>query len=707
MTPQQEQQLRLQARARGYDQSKENAYVEFVKNKTQSQIQASEPAPAPQKPAGDGFLKSLIKDPIKELLVRPAVRTAQAGIALFGGERGKQFAEQDQNVQLPLLGNFNIPAQKPGVAGAKQIAGDAAKSGSYLYAPGAAAGVAKTVPQAIGKSALQGAKAGAAGSGLYSAGQSLQENKSLGNVALDAAKGAAVGAVAGGVLAGSTSAAVIGGSKVVNAFQNSNPLTKRAVRQLEGTYDEIFTGTKAAKKAFDKSTARGKTPAKFLAEHGVIVGVKNGKIDANTAIEKVRQNAEPLENILDDILKTKDAALPEANRISLDIISRKAKQALNTEPNKASGNLSKMFQQVDDVVAELKNQFGDSVDLSTLNAIKRGQWAQTGFDATRPKFSSDVNYKIGSAAKNTLEEVIEEADIKELNRYLGDHLDAIKNLEKVNGNAVKGGRLGNYAARTLGAIVGAKAGPVGSIAGALGGDVVANIMQNNYIASPIKRMLLQRVMSETGMESPVYKAAAEALRKLKVGQSLMRLPAPKPGAPNQSINVPINQPSQITPLEKGVKTRIETNPARMLPQGSGTAPIDYTAAIKLPARIITNSAEESAKNLRRIGGQFSRRTSQNNGIGKKLSNINDILNEVTPGLSITNPKIKSLQTEWQRLQKAKLGVTDKTAITRYEKAQKAIEKQVRTVIKLGGVGLTAVAAKVGSSRAASSQPPAQ
>ncbi len=564
MNPQQEQIIRLQARARGYDKAKEDAYVQFVKAKTEAAIQATKSAPPPQpEKKGDGFFKSLVKDPIKTLIVKPGTRIAQAGIGLYGSATGNQramdFAGQDISLDTPF-GKYDIEAQKGGMAGFKQIAGDAAKTASYLVTPSRAVGAVKTgLTGAVKQGAVQGAKTGVLGGGLYSGGQAAQDNKSAGGIFMDTLKGAAIGGAAGGVLGGGVGALSTGLNKISRATGHGAKVPSKAVRDLEMKYEEIFTGTKPAKKAFEKSTTRGKTPARFLAEHGIIVQVKNGKIDSTNAITKIRDNAKPLNEVLQEILQAKDKQLPESAYIPLSKLRQSAKLALSNDRNKASGEFSKMLRYVDDVVDDLEAQFGKKVNYSTLNTIKQGQWDNAGFDLTKPKFSSTVHKKIGTAAKNTIEEVIEEADIQSLNSYIGDHYDAIANLEKITGNAVKGGRLGNYFGRTLGAIVGAKGGFLGSLAGAYAGDVVASILQNNYLATPIKRMMLQKLVQKAGIGSPQYKAALQALKQIEASVSQRLLPAGSAALKGNRnvmitpdvINLPAKLPDSIDKPFKG------------------------------------------------------------------------------------------------------------------------------------------------------------
>src|SRR5215216_5601388 len=589
MTKDQEFQLRKQAADRGYTPDKINQFIDFARQKEKVPVSQ----PQAQEPQGDGFFKSLVKDPLKTLVVKPATRIAQAGVAVTASTQGQNAEEErarlqaqvdsviaqmktapqsqkaelrakalalqkqmdpeqvksgkaldlgnrafeDQKVSLPKGGDYAIEPQRSGASGAKQIVGDAAKTASYLYTPAKGAKVLKAGSKgAVKEGFIQGAKTGAVGGAAYSGGQALIDDKSAEDVVKDTLTGAVVGGATGGAIGGVVPLVAKGAQKATQLIKDKTGLGVKSVdstvknkiiNEVESKYDELFTGTKSAKKAFTKSTTQGKTPSRFLAEHGLIVDTEGGKVNIQSTVEKINKQAEPLEDVLDDILKTKDAN-PSAPKISLDELGVKAKRRISTETNKASGYLQKQYAEIDNFINELKQSFGDSVNLSTLNTIKRGQWQQSAvFDATRPSYTKDIHYALGREAKDLIETSVEEADIKGLNSYLGDHYDAIKNLQKIDGNAVKGGRLGKYFARTVGAAIGAQGGPLGSIAGAFGGDFVSGVMQNNYITNPIKKMMLERIP----FDSPIYNEAQKSLRMLREGNfnramNTKALPAP-------------------------------------------------------------------------------------------------------------------------------------------------------------------------------------
>jgi hypothetical protein len=550
-TPQQEQTLRLQARARGYDKAKEDAYVEFVRNKTP---QAPQAEPTQPEKKGDGFLKSLAKSAVSPF-VRVGASAYQAtkatgdiltsGVFKLTGDKERAERYKQQAFQGAFAKEQNVPgfgaAKTVNVENPLDAAGVGAELASnFVGAEGAGGLVKNSLGGLVKQGAIQGAKTGLVSGGLYGAGSSLQkDDPTLGGVIKDTATGALTGAAIGGA-----AGAITGGAGALYNKVKSTPikqnLIKREVENLTKKYDELFTGTKSSKKALMKSEKFGKAPSKFLAERGYIVDVEHGKINAQPVMQKIRQEADIMEELYEQLLREKDRQLHTDHYIDLGKLGLRVKAKLNTPGNKSSGNLSEMYAEVDKMVNELKKQFGDRINLSTLNSIKRGQWAQSSvFDATKPVFSKDVNYNFGRAAKEILEDSIDEADIKGLNSFLGDHYDALTMLGKVDGNAVKGGRLGGYFARTIGAVAGAKAGPIGSLTGAITGDTVSQIMQANYISNPVKRLILSRIPKT----NPIYDQAQRALMGLKIGQKT--LPAPRPGAPNKSIHVPINQPSKV------------------------------------------------------------------------------------------------------------------------------------------------------------------
>lgn len=576
--------------------------------------------PAPQQ---DGFFKSLIKDPVKELIVRPGVRIAQAGIATLGGARGQAFAEQDQTVSLPVLGDFNIPAQKAGISGVKQIGGDALKSASYLYTPKFASTAitgAKTLGQTTFQAGLQTAKVGALTGAAYNAGDSLQKNQGLG----ETLKNTAIGGVAGGAIGFATGATISAASNLPQKMK-ANTIAR---------YDELFASTKSGSRLLDKSIGKGKSPSQFLVDHNLIVDIEKGKIKATPTIQKIQSNVQPFDEVLDNILKVKDETIGTKG-VSLNELGEVVKRKLASNPqNRASGYLNQQLKQVDDIIGDLIVQYGDDVNYQTLNQIKQAQWQQASvFDATRPNFAKDIHYNFGTVAKDKIQVAFkDQADIQGLNNYIGSHFDAIKNLQLLDGKAIKGGRLGTYFGRVIGAAAGASHGPIGSIAGAQIGDTVANVMQNTYISNPIKKIFLARLAENQPAGSKIFLEAQKALQQL------------------QKESVQATAKASVMSTKYGLPA-----PDRIYAPG-----VDKTSMKVLPSDVSIQRNPKTGK-MQKVFMGTSEQAKKGTGpiyqIKKAAAKVNDSLNEVTPGLSIKNTPSKSLISEARKYKSAEeLGI---------------------------------------------------
>lgn len=335
----------------------------------------------------------------------------------------------------------------------------------------------------------------------------------------------------------------------------AKPFIPTAQKQLKQTYTELFTGTKPGKKALVKSTQAGKDTPEFLSSKGKIVDIQNGKINSQPLIENLKTDVQPLQQTQRQLLQAKDRVLPQADYVALDDIAKSAKQRLATREAMGSGELIDRHAEVDKVITNLKKIYGDNINLSTLDEIKSAQWqASATFDMSKPKFVPDVHYSIAKSAQKTIEGKVPEASIHSLNAEIGNYWEAVKMLQKIDGQAVKGGRLGRYFSRTLGAMAGSTGGPFGTLTGAYAGDFVSEVMQNNSIATPIKRMILQQITPDNAL----YSQAQQALTQLKYGQPLLTAGKSsskgigiggKPYISNSSSNVPIEMPRRIQPLE--------------------------------------------------------------------------------------------------------------------------------------------------------------
>lgn len=204
-----------------------------------------------------GFVGDVAKDAAKSLLVKPAARTAEAigrtGILGENIKRGyEEMADTGQDINV-LGSDFKIEPVKTGMAGAKQITGEALKAGSWLYGGGTGAQAGKSLlGSQAGTAIVQGMKAGAVSGGAYGAGDALEQDKSAGEVLKEGAIGGVVGGVAGGTVAAAPvvakllykggQAAVKAPGQVVNAIDDIGVRAKEVAQRTPSAQNAIKSG---------------------------------------------------------------------------------------------------------------------------------------------------------------------------------------------------------------------------------------------------------------------------------------------------------------------------------------------------------------------------------------------------------------------------------------------------------------------------------
>ena len=306
----------------------------------------------------DGLLKTIIKSPIESLVVKPAVRAAEAlaGVGAFGKtvQRGAEMnAAKGTDVDLPLLGNIHVEPVKTGLSGVKQAAGEGLEAASYLVGGGGAKtvgqGVAKTTFGSIVKrGAIEGAKAG----GLYGAGEALQEDEGVGGTLLGAAKGAAVGGAAGGTLAAGlygVSKAIGGVEKVAGKVREG--FAERAARKAAENADNItyLQGNVPEASIAGKTLAKGAPGAapKVVPDRAAKELIRQGVPEADVALIKTAPSASKAKMVkMLDIRQsqlTNKRVTARATDVVGDSFLQQAKhiEKVNKEAGKQLGELAK------------------------------------------------------------------------------------------------------------------------------------------------------------------------------------------------------------------------------------------------------------------------------------------------------------------------------------------------------------------------------
>ena len=246
--------------------------------------------------------------------------------------------------------------------------------------------------------------------------------------------------------------------------------------------------TPSVGKSFNKNTksftdAEGNkttvTPADTFAKYKISPEVKGGKMqmgDYKTGegvLGKVKEQVSTLDNQIDSTLTgTGKTVLIETLRKQA-IAKAKANPTLR-EMGTVQSTVNKLNNQFDDYRAS----YGQKMKVSDINNVRKTANADW-----KPE-TQDVSRIVGDTARDVVYK--SSPSVRGLLREQGNLLAAKKYAETLNGKAVRGGRLGNYTGRVVGAMAGTTGAPViGPILGALGGDLVARSLQSAQFNSPL------------------------------------------------------------------------------------------------------------------------------------------------------------------------------------------------------------------------------
>lgn len=316
-----------------------------------------------------------------------------------------------------------------------------------------------------------------------------------------------------------TSAKITEGVKELKP--NIKPLQEKYVNDLADSYREAAGGTKKTTKILDKSAKMGKDPAQYLAERNIVPEVEQGKIRTGTQADTLHKSVDPLNEHLNLALKE---VQPGVEKININDVRRRALANAERLPNISETAREQIKNGINKEFDLQIEKHGSKATLQELNDIKKSNWADTKFDSTNP-YKNDIHYNVGKAAKDTIETSVPKSafSVKELNQAIGDAYDAERFLRSLEGNAVKGGRLGRYAARIVGATVGSTIPvPGGSILGAFGGDAVAEILQGQTFSNPLKQLILRNLEVA---DPQAYQQALKFINDSKLArEARLRLP---------------------------------------------------------------------------------------------------------------------------------------------------------------------------------------
>lgn len=274
--------------------------------------------------------------------------------------------------------------------------------------------------------------------------------------------------------------------KIKQGFEEQNARLKTADRSFNKN-TKTYTGPDGAKTTI--------TPIDTFAKYNITPTVEKGGIDMGDyqqgkgALGKIKEQVSTIDEAIDKSLTDTGRGVP------IEDFKSKAIDAIkNDDTLKQSGKVASTVQKVEGIFNDFKSSYGDIVHETDINNIRKTMNKDFHPDTV------DVSRVIGDAAREIVYNSTPEQTVKTLLRQQGELLAAKKYAETINGTKVTGGRLGNMAMRTAGAVAGStlhNLPVIGPLLGMVGGEYLSRAMQQTQFKSPIAegKALLQRLKS--------------------------------------------------------------------------------------------------------------------------------------------------------------------------------------------------------------------
>ena len=381
------------------------------------------------------------------------------------------------------------------------------------------AGAQKTALQKLGDAGLsalwfvpgigEGAEAAIRGAGLLGETGAKIAGQALGGAATGyasdvASKLSSGDTNAGDVLTpglGTATGGLLGGvlGKVGSKYSKSGVLESVGEKN-----NGVIGQTKRGANELAESFSEDKNPGALMAQKGInlpaTVNPETVAYDTASHAQGLRDDA----NVLTDTLTTALEKVPgsiKATDLEDQLVNKLSAEA----PDKITA--SEQAQLIHDEFSKIRSQYGENLSAADLNELKKRAWNLSKFDAATPNLIRKTQRVIGNNLKTSVEDLATKngmPDVKAMNEYIGQHLDAADHLDRVNGMKAPGGRLGDLLKGHVGAELGGAAGffgggPVGALMGALAGHYggkLAGSAIRKLTSSPLKNVILNRIMQE-------------------------------------------------------------------------------------------------------------------------------------------------------------------------------------------------------------------
>lgn len=290
----------------------------------------------------------------------------------------------------------------------------------------------------------------------------------------------------------------------------------------------------------------------FLTKEGILPQGSGGQLQTFDQAMAVKTKAIAESKVVDDLLEktNKYSSIDKAQREAIANISKNIK---GSEQQKAIRAIQADFdafrRQYASKIVEGKSG-EELIPAIDMNDIKSYFWENGYSNSIQPKSDQLVARASRLAGNSVKNEVVNSVGGKEgkvlndLNNRIGELYNASDFLLRLHGKPLPFGRIGKYFASTIGSVVGAPLGPVGSIAGAITADRLVSIMQN-------PKFTVGQTAYYASKATPEVVAQAQEIIQKSIQDRTTRLVLPSPSVIGSASN-PFITPAPTT-FEKQAK----------------------------------------------------------------------------------------------------------------------------------------------------------
>jgi len=317
-----------------------------------------------------------------------------------------------------------------------------------------------------------------------------------------AAKGGAV-ATAGGNTVSNVA------SKVKTALTpTAEQIALERTTKMSSGLTEQNVRLKSVDKVFNKSTITRRTeggvikkitPIDTFVKYDIAPVMDSGTIKMGDyalgegELGKIRNKVSDIDSQITGKLKDSGTKVP------ISAIQQKAYEAIiKNEDFMRSGTVGQNLSKLESRFEDYQRSYGDDIDIVELNEIRKN--ANLDFNPD----TEDLSRILGDTSRNYIYNTTPDGSVKKLLQDQGELLAAKKYAQALNGTKVIGGRLGNYAMRTAGAVVGSTISSlpvIGPVIGMAGGEFAARALQQSQFKSAWTELRAQ-LIKDAGSETP-------------------------------------------------------------------------------------------------------------------------------------------------------------------------------------------------------------